>query len=218
MRRLCILLVSIMLLVPAFISADEIELGLSVTPLSILKTQEAKDMENLFGTQGGFFQDNLLGLHAGYSLAWLFYASIDANIMPAWWIKKATQYSDADNNLVQGIYAPGFITLVDAGIRPTLGPIILMAELGINYLYIHSAYNKDPETGASLGGGSAGFNLRIGVGYKFGPFSVTLVGTSVYSSFEMMTNTISEVFDGNQMAIDNLKQSLVPSLAFYMHL
>jgi len=218
MNRILILLIVFSLIIPAMIMADEFEVGVAVTPLSIIKDESAIAMENMYGSGGGFFQDNILGLHVGYSLAWLFYASLDANIMPAWWIKNATEFSDEAGELHQGIFAPGIISFLDIGIRPTFGPVILMAELGINYLYIHSYYNVDPQTGAELAGGKMGFNFRVGVGYEFEPFSISLLGTSVYSSFDVMKEALAGVAKGNKMAIEKLSESLIPSLAFYIHL
>jgi len=219
MRRLCVLLVAIMLIVPTFIFADEIELGIAVTPLGLNKNTQADQMGGMLGSGDGFFQNNSLGLHAGYSLAWLFYASIDANIMPSWWIKTATEMSDpTTGEFKQGILAPGYMTFIDVGIRPTLGPIILMAELGMNYLYIHDTYNKDPLTGGPMAGGSIGANLRIGVGYKFSAFSVSLQGTAVFPNFEALSATLKGVANEDQKSIDALKASLIPSLTFYLHL
>jgi hypothetical protein len=220
MKKFLILLFAALLLLPAIAeeegTKDEIELGIALTPMSILKSKDEGSMEDIYDAESGVLGDNILGLHAGYSFMWLFYASVDANVMPPWWIEGMTGYYDYDTGeRVQGIMAPGFITFANVGVRPTFGPIMVMATIGINYMYIHSAYTKDEDLSS---GNKAGMNLRVGAGYKFDMFSVSLIGTSVYPDFKSMRNTFKGLFQNDEQAIEDFTNTLIPSIAVYIHL
>lgn len=217
MKKLLFLLFAFSLLLPAIAEQeDDIELGFALTPMSILKDEGDSSMDSIYEAESGVLGDNILGLHVGYSFMWLFYASIDANVMPPWWIGEVTGYWDDESQTwVPGITAPGFITFVNIGVRPTFGPVIAMATLGINYLYIHSAYVQDQDISAN---NKAGMNLRLGVGYKFDMFSVSLIGTSVYSDFTSMKHVLKGLADGEEWAVEQFSDSLIPSIAFYIHL
>jgi hypothetical protein len=192
------------------VGAQQFDLGLGITPLSVLKGDEDTSMETLYGTgsEDDFFRDNVIALHAGATFMGFLYASVEANIMPPWWIKSVTEYTDRDGVFQQGIYAPGFISFVDVGIRPVIGSIILMAEAGINMLYVHSAYTE----GLDDGGGKAGVNMRLGLGLDVGIIDLMLTGTLVFPDFDAMVGVLKGVAEGNKMATDAMLKSLIPSL------
>lgn len=180
----------------------EIELGLSYTPGSVLKTDEAAGLDDAYGIEQGAMGDMILGFHFGYSFWWLFYASVDSLIVPPWWVES---YSE--------IYAPGFMNFIDVGIRPSIGPIYLLATMGINNLYIHSYYaDENSET-------AVGVNMRVGLGIKFEALSINLIGTALFSDFAEMNTLLTEVSDGNDpTAEDRLLEKLMPSIGFVLHL
>jgi hypothetical protein len=202
MKRFVILVAALVLLSLATPIFAEIELGASLTPASYLKTQDAIDMEkDIQQKEGSFLGDMIFGFHVGYSWWWLFYASWDSYVMPPWWV-----FSNVD------VYRPGFLNLIDLGIRPVIGPIILMAEIGVNSMYI---YKQDED----LDGGNGGFgaNMRVGAGLKFKWWSLTLCGTSVFVDFDTMADVLAKVSDGNPKATDKLLATIIPSLTFNLH-
>jgi hypothetical protein len=210
MKKILFIAIAIMLTLPSILTADEIELGLALTPMSILMDEDQKSYDAMADESGGVLNDFVLGLHAGYSLGGLLYASIDANAMPPWLISDITRPSQNE----PGIFAPGFVTFIDAGIRPKIGNIIPMAAIGFNYLYIHSGM-VDKE-GDSDSDNKLGVNLRLGVGYSFAPFSVNLVVTSIFSTFDNMAAILEGLANDEMWAKESL--NLIPSLAFYIHL
>lgn len=202
MKRFVILVATFLLLSLATPIFAEIELGASLTPASYLKTEAAKDMEqDIQQKEGSFLADMIFGFHVGYSWWWLFYASWDSYVMPPWWI-----FSNVD------IYRPGFLNLIDLGIRPVIGPIILMAEVGVNHMYI---YNQDEDE--NVGDVDFGANMRVGAGLKFNWWSLTLCGTSVFIDFDTMASVLTKVSEGNPKATDKLLATIIPSLTFNVH-
>jgi hypothetical protein len=61
-------------------------------------------------------------------------------------------------------------------------------------------------------------NLRLGAGYKFDMFSVSLIGTTVFPDFRTMRDVLTAAFDGEDWATEYLSDSIIPSVAFYIHL
>lgn len=209
MKKLLFLTAIIFLLLPSILTADEIELGIALTPMGVLMDESDRNMEVAAGS-GGILKEFILGLHAGYCMSGLLYASLDANAMPAWFIEKITRTGAME----QGIRATGFISFIDVGIRPKLGNLILLAELGINYLYLHSEMVAQQEQDAS--NSRLGVNFRAGVGYSFYPFSVSLIVTSIFPDFSTMAAVFKGLFNEEQWAKESL--NLMPSIAAYLHL
>ena len=207
MKKQLIILSVFLLLITGAVFPGEFDLGITVTPFSMIKSEDAASTEELYGLEeGSFLQDNSVGLHLGYSFWWLFYTSADFNLVPAWYVKESTSYTSDTGQYVDGVMAPGIVSYFDVGIRPTIGPIVLMAEMGINYLYVHSYYAEEDDTG-----GGTGVNMRLGAGLRYKSLLFTLVGTAFFSSVDQMTGTLQNIADGNQMAQDDFIASLVPS-------
>jgi len=204
-----------MLLLPTILLADEFEVGIALTPMDILKSEEDRIMLEAQTGASTALSDYVIGLHAGYSFGWLFYASMDANAMPPWWVAKQTTTTTIDDVTQEAIVKPGeplpaFVTFFDVGIRPTFGPFIVMAEVGINHFYIYQGKGGD--------GNKMGVNARIGLGYSLSPFSVNLCGTMIFPDFETLTGTFKALADDEEWAADKIKNSIIPSIALYMHL
>lgn len=191
----------------------EVELGLSYTPGSLLKSEESETMEDFYDVEAGVFGDSIIGFHAGYSFWWLFYASVDSLMVPPWWVYQLTSYTDTDGTINTGINAPGFVNFFDIGIRPKIGPVYLLATVGINSLYIHSDYDtRDDEA-------TVGYNIRLGLGLKFDNFSFTLTGTSVYNDYESMVSTVENLIEGEDPnATTDFIESIIPSIGVVLHL
>ena len=207
MRRVILPLIVVVLLALSAPVFAEIELGASFTPAEYMMSEEIKQLEQFLGAEDQF--EAIFGFHIGYSWWWLFYGSWDAMVMPPWWVYSITVGEEAS-----GIYRPAFLNLFDVGVRPTLGPIILLAEAGINNIRIY-----DQESlGVQGTEANFGVNLRLGAGLKFDWWGITVTGTSVFATFNKMVQVIQGVTESNPNAIKYLVNSLIPSITFSMHL
>lgn len=188
----------------------EIELGLSYTPGSVLKNEQSADLEAFIGTEDS--GDHILGFHVGYSFWWLFYLGWDSLIVPPWFVYQTTSYTDWDGNTVQGTLAPGFVNFYNVGIRPRIGPVYVLATIGVNDLYVHSYYS-DNEDDSTLG-----VNMRVGFGFKFDAFSLSFTGTAVFNDFQVLSDTLEGIADGNKNSQEEFLSRLMPSIGFNLHL
>ncbi len=188
----------------------EIELGLSYTPGTVLKSDANVSRAKLEDQDA--MGDSILGFHVGYSFWWLFYVSLDSLIVPPWFVEQESSYTDLNNDYHPGTRAPGFMNFIDFGVRPKIGPIYALATMGINNLYIHSEYETGNEET------TLGVNLRLGFGVQFGALSISVTGTKVFSSFEAMDASLTRMSDGDTQAEQEFWQSLIPSIGFVLHL
>jgi hypothetical protein len=195
-----------MLVLPSFLFADEFDFGLAITPMDVLKTEEDRIRDQTMDN-AGLLGDFVLGFHAGYSFAWLFYASVDANAMPPWWVERQTASIDAEGNRLPGILQPGFVSFLDVGIRPTFGSLSVLAELGMNHFYIR---------GGGDNASKMGVNFRLGAGYFLSAFSINIIGTIIFSDFDTMAYIFEHIEE--DWAKDMMGQSVIPSIALYLHL
>lgn len=182
--------------------SDELELGISFTPGSLLEVSDSVAEEYDLQLE----EQALLGFHVGYSFWWLFYTSWDSIVAPPPYIEEQTDVPDA----------AGFINFFDVGIRPSLGPVYILATVGINTTYVHSvaAHEYGYENNSDVGA-----NVRLGVGLKFSAFSINLVGTSFYETFDDMTETLGGLFSGEEeRAQEDFLKTLIPSIGFVLHL
>ena len=178
------------LAVPAF---AEVELGISATPVQ-------GGQSNANGT------DFITGFHIGYTWG-ILYLSWDPLAMPASMVQNMTGYFDEKSQAyVTGVYAPGFLNLYDAGLRFSLKPFLVYAEVGTNNLYVYK----------NQGGGSFGANLRLGAGLRFNTWGINVSGTSVFGSFGQLTDTLKGLVstDTRNAAIQAITANLVPSINF----
>lgn len=203
MRRFLVPLIALLLLsfsTPVF---AEIELGASFTPAEFFMSEEVRDLEAFLGSTDDF--DMIYGFHVGYSWWWLFYASVDSLIVPPWFIYSITAGEQS------GIYRPGYINMIDVGIRPTLGPLLIFAEAGLNNIFIYKQDELDNPPD------NLGVNLRIGGGLLMDWWSITVSGTSVFPNFDQMVNVLEGIIDQNPQAIRYLMESLIPSINVNLH-
>jgi hypothetical protein len=173
--------------VPAF--SQEIEIGMSFTPVIGDPVTSQEELDFMFG------------FHFGYSFLYILYASWDALVIPPQTIGEWT-----------GLQRPGFLNLYDAGVKFTIGPVIAYAELGLNSIYVYKqeTIGFDPNFGA---------NLRLGVGAKFGWVGITLSGTSVFPSFDYMIGTLKGLIADStrKTSLGKIKDTIVPSLNVTMY-
>jgi hypothetical protein len=187
MRKWIIALMMIAVLtIPAFSIGWEV--GLSAT----ISQSGGSGRE---GEEGG--AKPIIGLHVGISPLAILYASVDSLMLPSAAIEGMT-----------GRFRPGFLNLIDAGIRLILGPVVVLVEAGVNNIYVY----KQDELGEE--GVNWGANMRLGLGLKFGWWGVTATGTVLFASFQSMIDTFSKLgSDSNRnSALEDIKDGLVPSL------
>jgi hypothetical protein len=188
MKKLLLPLAAILLLALAVPAAfSEAELGVGLSP----------------GSVGGSTDptvDPILNFHVGWSWT-ILYLSWDSYAMPDYWVYNNTTYVDPNSGYtVQGVLAPGFLNLFDAGLKIVLRPFIVYAEVGTNMLYLRG--------GATYG--KFGVNARLGVGLKFGFWGVNLSGTQVFASTQDMTAAFHQGFSSGNWS--DLTQGMVPTL------
>lgn len=143
--------------------------------------------------------DPIPGFHVGYNWWGIFYASWDAMVLPPGLVNEFT-----------GFQRPGFLNLIDAGIRLRIGPIVTYATVGTNNIYVYRQSELEgsfnPEFGA---------NIRVGAGLTFGFWGVNISGTTVFSSFDRLARTF-QAFGGTpaeqQAALDTIINGLIPAL------
>jgi hypothetical protein len=188
-----ILIISALLFLISVFAFAEIELGVGITP--------PLDVE---GATGDFGQDMLISFHAGYSFWWLFYASWDAYVMPAYLVGAMTETSDEFGNLQPGIFKPGFMNMIDFGLRPRIGPLLFLTEVGVNSLYV---YQQTDDEQSELGG-----NIRVGAGVRLGHLSVMATVSSVFASFENMAQTLDDLGSSDPWIADNAAERIADTL------
>jgi hypothetical protein len=163
MRRLILLLASLILLASTAWS-DEFELGMGVAVAA-----EKNDAAAVNSTQ----DNNLYALRLAYN--WLNFVnfSLDSIVLPPASVQQMTgrfTFDPKTGNLsvVQGIYRPGMVNMIDVGIKFALFDfIILGVQVGGNSLYI---YHMDKPEDKPLFAGintDLGANIKATVGMKF---------------------------------------------------
>ena len=186
MRKAAFLLTALLLLfmtVQAY--SDEIELGLSWTP--VMDDAVSADDE----------VDSIRGFHLGYVMWGFVYFSWDALVMPPSIIQNWT-----------GFYRPGFLNLYDVGVTFYFKPFTFYGELGLNNVYVYRQGSNQALKN------NFGANLRIGGGLKWDWIGVNLSGTAVFHSFESMAATLAELVrsDSSDRAAEKIGNAIVPSL------
>ena len=182
--------------IPAF---AEWELGVSWTPVPNALTD------------GNSRIDSMTGYHVGYASS-IVYGSWDILVVPEFLVEDWTQYYDVETGIYHpGCYDSGYLHLFDAGIRLVARPFIGFAEAGINSLFVH---------GEGFIPGGFGANLRLGLGVKFGWWGVTLSGTSVFTSWRDLVDTVQALgsTETRPLALNAIESSLVPSIIFIWYL
>lgn len=178
----------VMIAAPAF--SNELELGLSWTPVPGNED---------YGEES---YDSITGFHIGYVMLNFLYGSWDALVMPPSIISEWT-----------GLYRPGFLNLWDFGVRFQIRPVIASAALGLNNIYVHRQGDIQ-----SLEN-NFGANLRIAAGLRFDWWGIGLTGTAVFPSFDFMIDTLRGLFPEStrQFALQNIGDALVPSIALTLY-
>ncbi len=214
MKKFLIPLILILILfIPAFVSASELELGMGYTPMF---GEELDD-------DATFQESGLTSFHVGYSFWWLFYASWDSFIMPPYIVESMTGgfEEDPDNPdagfVRDGYYRPGFLNMFDLGIRLKLGPVLAFAEMGINTLYVYRQEEDNLDIAEGLGA-----NIRLGAGAHFGWWGVTVSISSIQPSIDQAMTILENISSSDPFLQDQAKEmfseTLVPSIMLVLYL
>jgi hypothetical protein len=198
---LCILIIAVLAVMPV---AAEIELGVGISPPLIEKPEGAGESENPL-------EDMMLSFHVGYSFLWLFYASADAIMLPPYVLQSLTSTYDPITNVQrEGIYRPGFINLINVGIRPRIGPIALMASVGINMLYV---YKQDELPEDAFDPTGLGVNARVGAYLFLGKnLALTASATTVFANFDELVMTFADLASDDPFLSEWATQRLLSGL------
>jgi hypothetical protein len=200
-----ILVLFLLIIIPATVSAAEWELGLGYTPLS---NEDLAD-------DASFQESGLTSFHAGYSFWWLFYASWDSFIMPPYLVESMT--GSLENDVYkEGYYRPGFLNMYDVGIRIHLGPVMGFATVGVNTLYVYRQDEDMLDVGENIGA-----NLRLGLGARFDWWGITASISSIQPSIDQAVMIIENMSSGDDylktQAEEMFLANLVPSIMLVMY-
>jgi hypothetical protein len=202
MRKTVLAVAAVLLLVmvtPAF--SDELELGLSWTPIPGENTSRTEEEE----------LESMTGFHIGYSTLAILYGSWESLVLPPSLAFEMTSYVDEETGeYTGGYYRPGFLNLYDVGIRISIQPIVGFIMIGTNNIWIY----KEGIVG------SFGANMRVGIGVRTDWFGVTLTGTSVFPSMAKLAGTFKGLFSeaNREWALKELTSGLVPSILAILYL
>jgi hypothetical protein len=196
-----------------------LEVGLSATPIVFPEVSEKDNLVYLAEERNFEF---VLGFHFGYSFLGIGYLSWDALVMPPEFVYGMTvkfEKNEESGELipVDGFYEPGFINLFDGGVRFTFEPVVLFAEAGFNYLYVHKQAEYQAQ-GRDVGN-NIGMNLRIGGGARFDILGAYLSLTMIFPDFAGIGGFF-DALGADDVARDKALAStpIVPSLIFLIYL
>ncbi len=195
------------MIIPAF--ADQIELGMSLTPL-------APDKNSYNGEQ----QESMLpGFHVGYRFAFLGYLSWDSYVMPPEYITDMTAtYDSATGTYMPGPFRPGFLNTWNLGLKLVLGPLVGYSTVGVNTIYVYKQdeYQYDGKDFNS----NFGANWKVGAGLKFGNWGLTLDMMALFPSFDSMQKDLSDLFSDDKQLSTAAEEKIkfIPSLVATLYL
>jgi len=199
MRMKAVLAIAMIALVCAGAWA-EIEIGLGIAPPIGEVPEEA--------TTGDVFGDSTKVVHAGYSFLWLFYASYDGLVLPPYSVSQMSGSIDTSSGAyIPGFYRPGFLNTFNVGIRPTIGPLSVIASVGINQMYVY----KQEDDGLEIP--PVGVNLRVGAGFRLTKWlGLTATGTSVFADFDELSATLDALTGDDTYLQDIAKERILSTL------
>ncbi len=196
------------MIIPAF--ADQIELGMSLTPIEA--ETDAND-PNYNPDQ----ETMLPGFHVGYRFAFLGYLSWDSYVMPPEYITNMTATYDPDTDMFYpGPFRPGFLNTWNLGLKLVLGPLVGYSTVGVNTIYV---YKQDEYMDESFNA-NFGANWKVGAGLKFGNWGLTLDMMAIFPSMDTMFQEIDLLFNGSpeEQAAAEERIQFLPSLVATLYL
>jgi len=196
------------MVIPVF--ADEIELGMSLTPIEQqTDTEDPNYDEN---------QDLMLpGFHVGYRFGWIGFVSWDSYVMPPEYITMMTAtYDPETDTLSPGPFRPGFLNTWNIGGKLVLGPLVGYSTIGINTIYV---YKQDKYLDESFNA-NFGANWKVGAGWKFGDWGINLDLMALFPSVSTMFAELEALGSDDQAIADAAAERIqfIPSLVATLYL
>ena len=213
MRKLLILapLLLVLMFAALPISAGELELGMSLTPI---KQDTGTDPNtNEYDSDGTI----LPGFHLGYRFAWIGYMALDSFVMPPEYITVMTAKYDPDTDtLSPGPYRPGFLNTWNIGGKLVLGPLTGYSTIGLNTIYVY----KEREYLDESFNKNFGANWKIGAGLRTGSIGVNLDLMALFPNVDTMFQELDHLFNGTDEEKAEAKERIqfIPSLVFVLYL
>jgi len=201
-------ILTLLILIPA--TANELELGMSLTPIGT-EGEDNPDPEA---------EDTVLvlpGFHVGYRFAGIGFISWDSYVMPPELITLMTSVydSETDQNTL-GPFRPGFLNTWNIGAKLIIGPLVGYSTIGLNNIYVYKqAEYPDEEFNSSFG-----TNWKVGAGWKFGDWGINLDFMAIFSNADTMFSELDLLFTGNneEQAAAKERIQFIPSLVATLYL
>jgi len=204
-------LILILLLAALPLSAGELELGMSLTPIKQDKGDDPNAAENTA-------KDTILpGFHLGYRFAWIGFMALDSYVMPPEYITNMTATYDPDTDTFSsGPYRPGFLNTWNIGAKLVLGPLTGYSTIGLNTIYVY----KESEYLDKDFNKNFGANWKIGAGLRTKNIGVNLDLMALFPSADTMFQELGLLFDGTdeEKAAAKERIQFIPSLVFVLYL
>lgn len=192
------------------LSAGELDLGMSLTPL----VQE----ENINDPNYDPDQSLILpGFHVGYRFGWIGYVSWDSYVMPPEYITNMTATYDSNTGTYQaGPFRPGFLNTWNIGAKLVLGPLVGYSTIGVNTIYVYKEAEYLDENFKK----NFGANWKIGAGLKFGSWGINLDLMALFPSVDTMFDELEDLSSDDQAIADAAAERIqwIPSLVATLYL
>lgn len=210
-RAIAAPLLLILLLTALPLSAGELELGMSLTPIK----QDNGDDPN--AAQNDSTDTILPGFHLGYRFAWIGYMALDSYVMPPEYVTNMTATYDPDTDTFSpGPYRPGFLNTWNIGGKLVIGPLTGYSTIGLNTIYVY----KESEYLDKDFNKNFGANWKIGAGLRTKDLGVNLDLMALFPSADTMFQELDLLFNGTDEEKAAVKERIqfIPSLVFVLYL
>ena len=212
MRRkmfIAVLLIAAMAL-PAV--ADEMELGISVTPVGAL-AEAAGDFSGAAEDEEG---ELLTGFQIGYRFLGLLYGDWTATVLPPPITSRLTSfYDEEEQQFREGPPRPGFLNTFNFGAKIALGPFVGFSTIGVNSVYVHNQAELDAEFQ-----GDVGANFRFGFGLRGASLGVNLSIMGLFPDVDTMFSDLEIIFGDDERLAEQVANKIpwLPSLTAVLYL
>lgn len=198
------------MVIPA--AADQIELGMSLTPL--LAEEDTTDPNYDPANDQALV---LPGFHVAYRFWGIGYLSWDSYVMPPEYVTDMTAtYDEATETYQAGPFRPGFLNTWNIGAKLVLGPLVGYSTIGFNTIYVYKeAEYLDEEFKKGFG-----TNWKIGGGLKFGDWGIHLDLMAIFPDATTMFSEMDLLFNGTEVEKAEVKERIqfIPSLVATLYL
>lgn len=202
---IAVLLIAAMAL-PAI--ADEMELGISATPIPAAGAggDSLNEAEDELAT----------GFTVGYRFLGLLYADWHGIVMPPRIISNMTAYRDSESVLQRGPFRPGFLNTFNFGAKIALGPFVGFSTIGVNDIYVYKQDElQDQEFNSNFG-----TNFRFGAGLRGANIGVNLSVMGIFPDFDTLFDSLAILFGDDDIAAEAVaeKTQWIPTLYAVLYL